>query len=49
MLAVALVLRLGALLTSALADPLTTLQYGEVRTTHVSVYFGLPGVCYPYC
>jgi hypothetical protein len=49
MLGAALVLRLGALLAGALAAPLTTLQYGEVRTTHLSVYFGLPGVCYPYC
>lgn len=26
-----------------LSDPLTTLQYGQVRTTHLEVYFGLPG------
>jgi hypothetical protein len=45
----ALLLRLGTALTGALADPLTTAQYGEVRTTHLRVFFGLPGVCYPYC
>ena len=39
----ALVLRLAAVVAGALDDPLTTLQYGEVRTTHLSVLFGLPG------
>jgi hypothetical protein len=39
----ALLLRLGTALTGALADPLTTAQYGEVRTTHLRVFFGLPG------
>jgi hypothetical protein len=43
MVVAALGLRLGVLLAGALADPLTTLQYGEVRTTHLSLYFGLPG------
>jgi hypothetical protein len=38
-----LLLRLGTALTGALADPLTTAQYGEVRTTHLRVFFGLPG------
>lgn len=36
-------LRLVLALAGALADPLTTWQYGEVRTTHLSVLFGLPG------
>src|SRR5690349_19980555 len=40
---VALLLRLGTALAGALADPLTTAQYGEVRTTHLRVFFGLPG------
>jgi hypothetical protein len=40
---VALLLRLGMGLAAALADPLTTWQYGEVRTTHLRVFFGLPG------
>ncbi len=35
--------RLGGALAGALADPLTTLQYGDPRTTHLSVLFGLPG------
>jgi hypothetical protein len=35
-------LRLVLAVAGALADPLTTLQYGEVRTTHLSVLFGLP-------
>jgi hypothetical protein len=38
----ALVLRLLAVVAGALDDPLTTLQYGAVRTTHLSVLFGLP-------
>jgi hypothetical protein len=40
---VALLLRLGTVLAGTLADPLTTWQYGEVRTTHLRVFFGLPG------
>jgi len=36
-------LRGGQAVAGALDDPLTTLQYGEVRTTHLSVLFGLPG------
>jgi len=40
---VALLLRLVTVLAGALADPLTTWQYGEVRTTHLRVFFGLPG------
>jgi hypothetical protein len=39
----ALLLRLGTALAGALADPLTTAQYGEVRTTHRRVFLGLPG------
>ena len=39
---VALLLRLVTALAGALADPLTTWQYGAVRTTHLQVFFGLP-------
>lgn len=39
----ALILRLAAAVAGVLDDPLTTLQYGEVRTTHLSVLFGLSG------
>ena len=37
-----IILRLTLALIAALTDPLTTLQYGEVRTTHLSAFFGLP-------
>jgi hypothetical protein len=39
----ALVLRLAGVIVDVLDDPLMTLQYGQVRTTHLSVLFGLPG------
>ena len=36
--------RAGHLLSaaSAIGERLATLQYGEIRTTHLSAYFGLP-------
>lgn len=39
----ALILRLLFMAAVALQDPLDTIQYGQVRTTHLSVLFGLPG------